>query len=357
MYRELSWDGCDNILQEGVSDKLFLFDCCHAASTASTEARGFSETICASGFESIPPRPGPHSFTSALVYVLRHLSRDPRGLSVASLYTSVLERLKDLDPTHIAPDGFRIANAFNHLYARPLMPGERKEEWRRTPVHFIRSENGRSPNIFLLPLPSVGLMPLAGGPAYSQQESNGPQAQICITMELRDPQNLTGRDAESARRWLRENPLPVENVSVDPRESGRGRQPLSHPDDIAERVAQQVLQDQQTERLVEAIRQSLPRPSTPLKESCQKIYIVMVRIMFVYLPLSFLYIYFSILVLEDWFGTLMFLQFSIALFMIFGVCIAWWERRWFAKVWNEDHHDPVDDNGLPLFNIPLLSGY
>ncbi|KAM7214728.1 hypothetical protein V8F06_009893, partial [Rhypophila decipiens] len=65
LYRELRWNGCEDILLQAVADKLFIFDCCYAANAVATGGRGVSEVICASGFESIAPLPGPHSFTNS----------------------------------------------------------------------------------------------------------------------------------------------------------------------------------------------------------------------------------------------------------------------------------------------------
>ncbi|KAK3370438.1 hypothetical protein B0H63DRAFT_528159 [Podospora didyma] len=80
-YRELKWNGCEDILLQSAADKLFIFDCCYAANAVSTGGCGVSEVICASGFKPIAPLPG------------------------------ILHHLKALDPSRIMPDRFRIANA------------------------------------------------------------------------------------------------------------------------------------------------------------------------------------------------------------------------------------------------------
>ncbi|KAH8880190.1 hypothetical protein GQ53DRAFT_546589 [Thozetella sp. PMI_491] len=97
-FAEIKWSGCEDVLHEAASDTLFLLDCCHAAGSASRPLRGYSETIAASGFDSIAPPPGPHSFTASLTSVLRRWASSSTAFSVVKLHTELLVSLKEIPP-------------------------------------------------------------------------------------------------------------------------------------------------------------------------------------------------------------------------------------------------------------------
>ncbi|KAI1177990.1 hypothetical protein F4777DRAFT_156979 [Nemania sp. FL0916] len=214
--RELKWTGCEDVLHEAVSDKLFMYDCCYAAGLAAVGEGGVSETICASGFESLAPRPGPHSFTTALTYVLRQMASLPRPFSVSIVYTAVLAYLKELDPAQIAPDGIRIADAQDHAYSLGQL---RRLEFRRTPVHFVKTHH--------LQAPDIQLFRLAQGPDYidlshprdaGADETSADKDRYhlpVITLKVHPTANLVAQDADAARRWLRAIPLPLGGVTIE----------------------------------------------------------------------------------------------------------------------------------------------
>ncbi|KAK5662250.1 hypothetical protein OQA88_8155 [Cercophora sp. LCS_1] len=210
-YRELKWNGCEDILLQAAADKLFIFDCCYAANAVSTGGRGISEVICASGFESIAPLPGPHSFTTALISVLRRKAEQAHPFSVSTVYSGILDYLKALDPSQITPDGYRIANALDYVN---VLPGLRRPEFRRTPVHFMR-ENPRHRHqnfgiqLFALPRPPTdGFIILHEKPQARKQLQ-------AFTVKIRPAPGLSSADADAARRWLRSIPMAVEDISVD----------------------------------------------------------------------------------------------------------------------------------------------
>ena len=209
-YGELRWTGCDEILHEAAADKLFIFDCCSAASAISARYRGgASETICASGFESIAPPPGPHSFTTALVFVLRQMASSTRPFSVSALHSMVLAYLKELDPRQISADGFRIADARDHLSSRLGAP---RPEYRRTPIHFVQTHHRQAPGI--------QLYPLAREEPFIVMRENCPadkEVNILPTLNLkvRPAGELTEMDVEAMQRWIRLIPIPTEHISVE----------------------------------------------------------------------------------------------------------------------------------------------
>ncbi|KAK0705929.1 hypothetical protein B0T26DRAFT_679696 [Lasiosphaeria miniovina] len=116
-FAEIKWSTCEDILHKAASDTLFLLDYCYSAGSASPPLRVFSETMAASGFDSVAPPPGPRSFTTTLT----------RAFSVVKLHAEILVSLKEMPPRHISEGS---------LF-----------EWRRTPVHYIPSSDLCPPSI------------------------------------------------------------------------------------------------------------------------------------------------------------------------------------------------------------------
>jgi hypothetical protein len=112
------------------ADVLFLLDCCSAASapTSLQTAVGIKETLGACGFESEAPEPGPHSFTSELIDVLRKWkNRTP--FSVAMLHSELLANLRHPKPKE---------DMFHKIV-----------ELRRTPVYVVTTSDPRALSIEL----------------------------------------------------------------------------------------------------------------------------------------------------------------------------------------------------------------
>ncbi|KAK3358325.1 hypothetical protein B0T24DRAFT_540648, partial [Lasiosphaeria ovina] len=167
-FAELKWNGCEDILHEAVSDTLFLLDCCCAAGSASRPLKGFSETIAASGFESLAPPPGPHSFTNALTRVLRKWRRTQ--FSVVRLHNELLVALKEMPPEQISSDGSLF-------------------EWRRTPVHYIRSNDRCPPSVVVSSLATEGgeVVVIHEEPTVNSQPAVSPRVilSLILTEDLR----------------------------------------------------------------------------------------------------------------------------------------------------------------------------
>jgi hypothetical protein len=124
----LNWSATQTLFEQAESDVLVILDCCHAATTASNPGQGVTELIAACGFESMAPAPGPRSFTSSLVGVLREW--DGRCFSIAMLHHEVLFRLK-----HERPE--RSPST------------KRWREVRSTPIHVFSSADPRRHSINL----------------------------------------------------------------------------------------------------------------------------------------------------------------------------------------------------------------
>lgn len=204
MYAELKWSGCEEILHESVSDTLFLLDCCHAGSSISQALKGFSETIAASGFEYIAPPPGPHSFTNALTRVLFEWSRTSQSFTIAALHAEILTYLKIIPPDQLTRDGLTLATASTSMEMRTF-------EWRRTPVHYIRSTYKYISSIILAPKSQFE------DDESSHRETNPPKPnhnpRVVLSISLTE--DIRADDAESCRRWLTNFPLPTQDITVE----------------------------------------------------------------------------------------------------------------------------------------------
>ncbi|ETS80329.1 hypothetical protein PFICI_07858 [Pestalotiopsis fici W106-1] len=204
LYAEVKWSGCEEVLHESISDTLFLLDCCHAGSSISQALKGFSETIAASGFEYIAPPPGPHSFTNALTRILFDWSRSPHSFTIAALHAEILTYLKIIPPDQLTRDGLRLATASSSMEME-------KFEWRRTPVHYIRSTYKYISSIILAPkaretTPFIDLRNL-----HLPKPTNSPRVVLSISLT----EDIRADDAESCRRWLTDFPLPTEDITVE----------------------------------------------------------------------------------------------------------------------------------------------
>ncbi|KAK3377174.1 hypothetical protein B0T24DRAFT_486480, partial [Lasiosphaeria ovina] len=191
-FAELKWNGCEDILHEAVSDTLFLLDCCCAAGSASRPLKGFSETIAASGFESLAPPPGPHSFTNALTRVLRKWRRTQ--FSVVRLHNELLVALKEMPPEQISSDGSLF-------------------EWRRTPVHYIRSNDRCPPSVVVSSLATEGgeVVVIHEEPTVNSQPAVSPRVILSLILT----EDLRLDDAVACRRWLSAFPLHTKTIHVE----------------------------------------------------------------------------------------------------------------------------------------------
>ncbi|KAK3324926.1 hypothetical protein B0H66DRAFT_528977 [Apodospora peruviana] len=198
-FAEIKWSACEDILHEAVSDTLFLLDCCYSAGSASRPLRGFSETIAASGFDSIAPPPGPHSFTHTLTTVLRRWASESTAFSIVKLHTEILVSLKEMPPRQIA--GGRHGTF----------------EWRRTPVHYIRSSDSCPPSIVLFPLPGASTIPGVVTLRHRETENRDQGApllpRVILSITLTD--DLQRDDGDACHRWLASFPLPTTDVTVE----------------------------------------------------------------------------------------------------------------------------------------------
>jgi hypothetical protein len=204
MYAELKWSGPEEILHESVSDTLFLLDCCHAGSSISQALKGFSETIAASGFEYIAPPPGPHSFTNALTRILYDWSRTSKSFTIAALHAEILTYLKIIPPDQLSRDGLKLATASTSMEMEVF-------EWRRTPVHYIRSTYKYISSIILAPK-SENIEPFISlNDLQIPKPDNSPRVVLSITLT----KDIRADDAESCRRWLTDFPIPTEDITVE----------------------------------------------------------------------------------------------------------------------------------------------
>ena len=88
----VTWNSAENILSDTYADVLQIFDCCSAGSLGDRgESRAF-EYLAACGANQTTRRPGPDSFTRALIWALKTLSAEGAGFFTTShLSRKILE--------------------------------------------------------------------------------------------------------------------------------------------------------------------------------------------------------------------------------------------------------------------------
>lgn len=89
------WNEAECLINDIDADMLLVFDCCHAGQLAGTNTREFSNHIFeffgATQANGITRAPGADSFTSALIWALRALSKDADGFTTSQLYAKILK--------------------------------------------------------------------------------------------------------------------------------------------------------------------------------------------------------------------------------------------------------------------------
>jgi len=132
-----------------------------------------------------------------LTRVLRQWASKPTIFSVAQLHAEMLTSLKEVPPRHIVED-----SVF---------------EWRRTPVHYIRSKDTCHPIIAISPLPKRA-MPSSFVTLQAQAEKS---EEVVTPRELRAilsitlTEDLPDDDPDACRRWLASFTLSAADVTVE----------------------------------------------------------------------------------------------------------------------------------------------
>ncbi|KAF7554477.1 hypothetical protein G7046_g6809 [Stylonectria norvegica] len=221
-YATVEWSAIQTLFEMVKCDVLLLLDCCAGASAAPLVGRptNIKETIAACGFETWTPRPGPQSFTHALIEVLMEWASQ-LPFSAAMLHSEILTRLKHAQPRR-SPQGAWV-------------------ESRRTPAYIVSTPDPHTASITLGRLigeepesssssqavpgsfPSNLSEMVQGDSHVSSQErlaallSMDEQGQrkaphVLLTVALEDDQVL---DAASCARWLKQFPLLATYVSIE----------------------------------------------------------------------------------------------------------------------------------------------
>ena len=89
---EVVWSSAEQIIQNTKGDVLLIFDCCHAAELEKSN-RGFKrrafEYLAATSAKSTTRKPGPQSFTSALIWSLKHFAKEGKSFSTTDLINTI----------------------------------------------------------------------------------------------------------------------------------------------------------------------------------------------------------------------------------------------------------------------------
>jgi hypothetical protein len=223
----VEWSSIQTCLEKAECDVLLLLDCCAAASALPLTERPthMKETIAACGFETSAPSPGPWSFTSALIEVLRDLVQTP-AFTASMLHMEILARIK---------------------HDRPRLTNGCQFESRRTPVYVALAPGPHTSSIILgrlsdnededsgsgsgsdnddyddgVPPRTLSDRLQADGPMPELKRIEtltavGERGQrkhphVLLSLMLKEDQQL---DGGSARQWLRRCPLLVKHATVE----------------------------------------------------------------------------------------------------------------------------------------------
>jgi len=94
----MSSSGIQGLLEETKSDALLLYDACFSSDSAITNPssqRSVTDLIASSGFCSLAPGVGLHSFTTALIEELETAAKNGSALSVPQLHSHIHSRLRN----------------------------------------------------------------------------------------------------------------------------------------------------------------------------------------------------------------------------------------------------------------------
>lgn len=132
---------------EDAPDVLTLYDCCHPLCIdrrSPQPTRAVIESLCAGGFESEVPMPGPDSFTFALVDELSDAASKEFPVSIPELHKKLICRLEN----------FQKRAQWNSDGSRRIINGAPvfTTNGRRTPVHITLSVNEPLRTIMLAPI-------------------------------------------------------------------------------------------------------------------------------------------------------------------------------------------------------------
>ena len=121
---QVTWNRAESNLLETMAHVLQIFDCCYAGSLGDRgDARAF-EYLAACGADQTTPRPGPTSFTSALIWALEELRKDLTCFTTSHLSRKILEAPnfpKDQKPEFRKRPGF---NPEELIMLKPLGAGD-----------------------------------------------------------------------------------------------------------------------------------------------------------------------------------------------------------------------------------------
>ena len=86
------WNNTESNLRDIESDVLQIFDCCYAGTLGTRGGSGQAfEYLAATGADDTTPRPGPSSFTSALIWALKEFVRDGGRFTTGHLSEKILK--------------------------------------------------------------------------------------------------------------------------------------------------------------------------------------------------------------------------------------------------------------------------
>lgn len=121
----INWENVERVMEKTKSDILEIFDCCHAGrlcTPARSMTRCFEILTACSALETTPA-PGQHSFTTAMTWALKELTKE-KGFTTSALLSRILEAPNFSGKRGPSIFGGRFGAHSDYLYLAPMpMPG------------------------------------------------------------------------------------------------------------------------------------------------------------------------------------------------------------------------------------------
>ncbi|KAL3420455.1 tyrosine-protein phosphatase non-receptor type 6 [Phlyctema vagabunda] len=121
---EIVWNSAEHNIKDTKSDVLVIFDCCEAGAldqnVRSANTRAF-EFLAATSANSTTRKPGPESFTSALIWALERLGNTGKRFATRELVTQILQAPK-FPQNQVPRIGERDTISVRKIVLAPLKP-------------------------------------------------------------------------------------------------------------------------------------------------------------------------------------------------------------------------------------------
>ncbi|CAG8971603.1 hypothetical protein HYALB_00007996 [Hymenoscyphus albidus] len=121
---EIIWGSTEHNIRHATSDILVIFDCCHAAqlekNVRSAKHRRAYEYLAATSAGSTTNRPGPTSFTTAMIWAMKSLVETGEGFTIQRLLHTIINEAPDFPDDQFPRQSEGVSSCLRKLTLTPL---------------------------------------------------------------------------------------------------------------------------------------------------------------------------------------------------------------------------------------------